>query len=484
MVVQNTNSSAQHDALLMSMIEEMSNQLAKFTEVDKMNKTVNESLTAELEKYKEQIKLNLKQKRINIIDLEKEKKALDNVVYKMVPSLYCGNTIVKPHNVLSVIDTEETLKLAEESRLKTHAKQNDPIAKEKKVNIAPIDYAFWLPILKPVSKIPPVQSEPVSKEIPRELPDISLVKDSFNKMRSHVNDFENLVSVRTKVTGPNEGSWGFEHIQKAFKKDVKPFVNILKEYFHMFDQGLQKEITDMKEFFTHMETEVAKCFVERKTFKIKEKELIIENARLLEHIISELLKKENDRLLELIISQDLVHTVVNSLAEIDDYQNMENSILMNMLIEQTRELRPLDSDLDLAYLGMIMLKQSEVVGTKKSLHFTMCSLVDSRESLAWRRGTDSTQLYNVLEQIPWTNVDYDIMAYTALTEYMFSVDSVDQLIFKTFIVTMKYPEVGMIMKFREGWVVGDGWVSGGGGGEGWWVLGVRKEGGVLGGELG
>ncbi|GKD33713.1 hypothetical protein Tco_1249222, partial [Tanacetum coccineum] len=209
-------------------------------------------------------------------------------------------------------------------------------------------------------------------------------------MRSHVNDFENLVSVRTKVTGPNEGSWGFEHIQKAFKKDVKPFVNILKEYFHMFDQGLQKEITDMKEFFTHMETEVAKCFVERKTFKIKEKELIIENARLLEHIISELLKKENDRLLELIISQDLVHNVVNSLAEIDDYQNMEKSILMNML---SRLNLPLVSGLGLLQahdrepvsssslcrntwgyssdLGMIMLKQSEVVGTKKSLHFTM-----------------------------------------------------------------------------------------------------------------
>ncbi|GKF63355.1 hypothetical protein Tco_0186803 [Tanacetum coccineum] len=75
-------------------------------------------------------------------------------------------------------------------------KQNDPIAKEKKVNIASIDYvalnnlsghfvkhfvpqkklsaeqAFWLPISKPVFEIPPVQPEPVLKEIPRELPTI------------------------------------------------------------------------------------------------------------------------------------------------------------------------------------------------------------------------------------------------------------------------------------------------------------------------
>ncbi|GJY99674.1 hypothetical protein Tco_0517104, partial [Tanacetum coccineum] len=196
-----------------------------------------------------------------------------------------------------------------------------------KVNIAPIDYvtlnklsghfvpqkqlsaeqAFWLPISKPVFEIPPVKPEPVLKEIPCELPIVSLVKDSFNKMRSHVNDFENMVTVRTKVTGQNEGSWGFEHIQKAFDKDVKT----LKKYFHMFDQGLHKEITDMKEVFTQMETEVAKCFVERKTFEIKEKELLL----------------ENECLLDLLLSQDLVHTAMNSLAEIIDYQSMEKSFL-------------------------------------------------------------------------------------------------------------------------------------------------------------
>nr|GFB82001.1 hypothetical protein [Tanacetum cinerariifolium] len=58
-----------------------------------------------------------------------------------------------------------------------------------------------------------------------------------------------------------------------------------------------------------METEAAKCFVERKTFEIKEKELLL----------------EKDNLLELFISQDLVHTAVNSLAKIIDYQSMEKS---------------------------------------------------------------------------------------------------------------------------------------------------------------
>ncbi|GJU92243.1 hypothetical protein Tco_1304666 [Tanacetum coccineum] len=47
---------------------------------------------------------------------------------------------VEQHDALPVIDSEETLELAEESRLKMHAKQNDPFVKEKKVNITPIDY--------------------------------------------------------------------------------------------------------------------------------------------------------------------------------------------------------------------------------------------------------------------------------------------------------------------------------------------------------
>ncbi|GKB16269.1 hypothetical protein Tco_0850192 [Tanacetum coccineum] len=237
-----------------------------------------------------------------IIGLKKKRKGLDNVVYKMaqrkVPAFYCGHTIVKQDDALSVIDTVETLELAEESRLKMHAKQNNPITKEKKVNIAPIDYvtmnklfehfvkhfmpqkqlsakqAFWLPISKPIFEISLVKSKPVLKEIPLKLFTISLVKDSYNKLRTHVNDFENVITVCTKVTGQNE-------------------------------------VTDMREVFNQMETEVDKCSVERKSFEIKEKELLL----------------ENDRLLELTTSQDLMHTAVNSLAAIIDYQNMEKSFL-------------------------------------------------------------------------------------------------------------------------------------------------------------
>ncbi|GKB65886.1 retrovirus-related pol polyprotein from transposon TNT 1-94, partial [Tanacetum coccineum] len=114
----------------------------------------------------------------------------------------------KKHDVLSLMDTEETLLLAKESRLKINAKQNDPITKEKKVNIAPIDYstlnklsehfvknfvpkkqlsveqAFWLPISENVPETPWFNSNQFQRKF------IVNLLYSFNKKRSHVNNFD------------------------------------------------------------------------------------------------------------------------------------------------------------------------------------------------------------------------------------------------------------------------------------------------------
>ncbi|GKC65994.1 hypothetical protein Tco_1098592, partial [Tanacetum coccineum] len=94
-------------------------------------------------------------------------------------------------------------------------------------------------------------------------------------------------------------------------------------------------------------TEVAKCFVDKKYFEIEKKELSLDNDRLLEHIICQdvmntimhvndhsdnvlptnnnSLEYDKHHLMELLISQDLVHTAVNSLATINDYKSMKQS---------------------------------------------------------------------------------------------------------------------------------------------------------------
>nr|GEW13430.1 hypothetical protein [Tanacetum cinerariifolium] len=55
-VVQNSNSSAQQDALILSVIEQLKTQVINWTKINLDNKSVNDTLTAELERYKKQVK--------------------------------------------------------------------------------------------------------------------------------------------------------------------------------------------------------------------------------------------------------------------------------------------------------------------------------------------------------------------------------------------------------------------------------------------
>ncbi|GJR95551.1 hypothetical protein Tco_0267725 [Tanacetum coccineum] len=57
------------------------------------------------------------------------------------PTLYDGSVIAKKHDVISVVDDEETLILEEESRSKMLDKQNDSISIKQNFNISPIDYS-------------------------------------------------------------------------------------------------------------------------------------------------------------------------------------------------------------------------------------------------------------------------------------------------------------------------------------------------------
>ncbi|GKE51658.1 hypothetical protein Tco_1486814, partial [Tanacetum coccineum] len=199
--VHNSNSSAQQDALILSVIEQLKTQVINCTKINLDNKSVNDTLTAELERYREQVKVlkegqnvdlkskdnvsdsceqfveidrlkqtlsdHLKEKESlmqtvtllkndfkkeesrNIdreIALEKKIKQLDNIVYKrdqsaqtLEPKLYDGN-VIKNTSVTVIPDTKETLMLAEESRSKMFLKQQDLMVLEKKVNTTPVDY--------------------------------------------------------------------------------------------------------------------------------------------------------------------------------------------------------------------------------------------------------------------------------------------------------------------------------------------------------
>ncbi|GJS56862.1 retrovirus-related pol polyprotein from transposon TNT 1-94 [Tanacetum coccineum] len=216
------------------------------TKINLDNKSVNDTLTAELERYKEQVKVlkegqnvdlrsnntisdssaqfvkidhlkqtlseHLKEKESLIqtitllkndfkkeesrnidreIALEKKIKQLDNIkAQQLEPKLYDGN-IIKSTSAIVIPDSEETLMLAEESHSKMLLKQQDPMMLEKKNSVN--------------SPEPTLSSRPTKVEVPKELPKVSMVNTSLKKLKYHLASFDVVVKERTTPTAIIEG---------------------------------------------------------------------------------------------------------------------------------------------------------------------------------------------------------------------------------------------------------------------------------------
>ncbi|GJR15846.1 retrovirus-related pol polyprotein from transposon TNT 1-94 [Tanacetum coccineum] len=339
--IQNSNSSAQQDALILSVIEQLKTQVVNCTKINLDNKSVNDTLTAELERYKEQVKVLKEGQNVDLrsndnisdscaqninreIALEKRIKQLDNIVFKrdqsaqtvhmltkpqffydhitkqalgfqnpfylkkaqqLEPKLYDGN-VIKNTSATVIPDSEETLILAEESCSKMLLKQKDPMMLEKKNYVN--------------SPEPTLSSRHTKVEVPKELPKVSMVNMSLTKLKYHLDSFDMVVKERTIPTAITEGSWGFEHTKACFRDVIIPFAKALKDLFNTFDQYLIDELFEVQNVFHQMEQAVEQRRLESKTFEVK---------------INQVLNK-NEQLLEQVINKDIVNIIINSFVDI------------------------------------------------------------------------------------------------------------------------------------------------------------------------
>nr|GEW72205.1 integrase, catalytic region, zinc finger, CCHC-type, peptidase aspartic, catalytic [Tanacetum cinerariifolium] len=122
------------------------------TKINPDNKSVNETLTAELERYK------------------------DQKAQQLEPKLYDGSVIQKT-NAIVIRDSEETLMLAEESPSKVLQKQKRS------------DDSFGTQV-----------------DVPKELPKVSIVNTSLKKLKHHLASFDVVVKERTTATAITEGN--------------------------------------------------------------------------------------------------------------------------------------------------------------------------------------------------------------------------------------------------------------------------------------
>ncbi|GJU33144.1 integrase, catalytic region, zinc finger, CCHC-type containing protein [Tanacetum coccineum] len=296
------------------------------TKTNLENKSVNDTLTVELERYKEQVKVLKEGQNValrskdNVSDACAQSKAQQSK-----PKLYVGDIIVQT-NPIVIPDSEETLALAEESRSKMLLKHKDNMMLEKKkqVDTTPIDYAALNQLYKDFptrfvpqtelsveqafwsqnsvnSSEPTLSIRPTNVEVPKELPKVSMVNTSLKKLKHHLANFDVVVKERTTPTAITEGSWGFEHTKACFRDEIIPFVKALKDLFSTFNQHLVDELSEVQNVFYQMEQAVEQHRIESKTFEVKMNQVL----------------NENERLLEQVMSKDIVNLLVNPSVEND-----------------------------------------------------------------------------------------------------------------------------------------------------------------------
>ncbi|GJX73099.1 hypothetical protein Tco_0311694 [Tanacetum coccineum] len=242
-VIQNSNSSAQQDALILSVIEQLKTHVVNCTKINLDNKSINDTLTAKLERSKEQVKVLKEGQNVDL-------KSNDNKAQQLEPKLYEGN-VIKNTSAIVIPDSEETLMLVEKSRSKLLLKQQDPMMLEKKVNITPVDYVNFVNSPKPI-----ISSRPTKVEVPKELPQVSMVNTSLNKLKHHLAGFGMVVKERTTATAITEGSCGFGHTKACFRDEIIPFVKALKDLFNTSNQYLIDELSEVQNIFHQMEQAV------------------------------------------------------------------------------------------------------------------------------------------------------------------------------------------------------------------------------------
>nr|GEZ41543.1 hypothetical protein [Tanacetum cinerariifolium] len=325
--IQNLNFPAQQDELILSVIAQLKTQVVTCTKLNLDNKSVNETLTAELERYKDHVRIlkegnnidkvsdlcaqsveidnlkktlseHLKEKESlkqtdtllkndfqkeesrNIdreLALEKHIKELNNIVFKRNQSAQSVHMLTKPQFFYDLTTKQalETLMLAEKSRSKMLLKQKDLMMSEKKTDLS-AEQVFWSQNYVN-SEEPNLSTRPTQVVILKELPKVNMVNTSLKKLKHHLASFDAVVKEKTTTTAITEGTRGFEHTKACFRDEIILFLKALKDLFNSFDQFLVDELSEVQNVFYQMEHAVEQHRVESKGFQVKMNKVLNEN---------------------------------------------------------------------------------------------------------------------------------------------------------------------------------------------------------------
>ncbi|GJS63301.1 hypothetical protein Tco_0677865 [Tanacetum coccineum] len=266
--------------------------IANCTKINLENKSVNDTLTAELERYKEQVKVlnegqnvdfrkkdslmqtvsllkdDFKKEESRNIDkeiaLEKMIKQLDNIVFKKDQSAQTVHMLTKPqffydHTTKQALGFQNPFYLKKAQQLEPKLYIGDIIEKTNPIVIPDSEETLMLA----EESQPTLSSRPTNVEVLKELPKVSMVNMSLKKLKHHLAGFDVLVKERTTPTAITEGSRVDNDVTKhpsdpeMLKIDVEPKTPKLlnKQTAHSaYIKHTQEETTVLKDLVEHVKS--------------------------------------------------------------------------------------------------------------------------------------------------------------------------------------------------------------------------------------
>ncbi|GJV50933.1 retrovirus-related pol polyprotein from transposon TNT 1-94 [Tanacetum coccineum] len=265
------------------------------------NKSVNDTLTAELERYKKQVKVlkegqnvDLKS-RDNVLDLcehysskndfkkeesrnidreialEKKIKQLDNIVYKRDQTTQIVHMLTKPqffydHTTKQALGFQNPFYLKKAHQLEPNLYDGNVIKRTSAIVIPDSEETLMLA----EDSHPSPSCRPTKVEVPKELPKVSMVNTSLKKLKHHLAGFDVVVKERTMATAIIEGSWGSQEKDTVIRK-LKERIKSLSG--NMNEDKVKKDIEEIETINIELDHRVSKLIAENEHLKQTYKQL-------------------------------------------------------------------------------------------------------------------------------------------------------------------------------------------------------------------
>ncbi|GJY50988.1 retrovirus-related pol polyprotein from transposon TNT 1-94 [Tanacetum coccineum] len=379
------------NALILSVIEQLKTQVANCTKINLENKSVNDTLTVELERYKEQVKVlnegqnvDLKSKD-NILDSRAQSVEIDHLKQTLSEHLKENESLMQIVTLLKNNFKKEELKA---QQLEPKVYVGDIIEKTNSIVIPDSEETLMLNSV--ISTEPTLSRRPTIVEVPKELPKVSMVNTSLKKLKHHLAGFDVVVKERTTPTAITEGSWGFEHTKACFRDEIIPFVKALKDLFNTFNQYLVDELSEVQNVFHQMEQAVEQHRLESKTFEVKMNQVL----------------NENERLLEQVISKDIVNILVNSSVNIASVNVHECEKCLKLETELLNKKDFIEKEIyDKLFKSFTTLEKTLDSSLSQEKDTVIKKLKERIKSLSGKQNED--KIKKDLEEIETINIELD-----------------------------------------------------------------------------